>query len=84
MSASGTPHIKFPAILAQRCLAAVAIDNGVILSADLACDFFFHGNHFKRLMPFIDELSCFPHLKDFIPNLKCESTFISETFRKSR
>lgn len=50
MSASITPHIKFSAILAQRCLAAVTVDDGVILAADLAEYSFFYHYHFERLL----------------------------------
>jgi len=36
MSAAATPHVEFSAIHAQRALAAVAINNCVILAAYLA------------------------------------------------
>jgi hypothetical protein len=36
MTTSVAPHVKFPAILTQRTVAAIAIDNGFILAADLA------------------------------------------------
>jgi hypothetical protein len=50
MAASIAPQVKFPAILAQRNVAAVAIDNSVIFAADLAEHLLFNNDHFGRLL----------------------------------